>query len=167
MDFYFGAVATRSAPGARWVVDPFPFAPERYELGVRRGLTTIAVEGLCADWFERPNNARHRALARKLHECFFASAKRRPAPNSTPVDDAMIRESILHNLGRKSTPLVYPGELWSSVQHGLRPAKVLKRRVDQVVCALEIEGLLVRVPLARGSGFRWGLTRLERPEGRP
>src|SRR5215208_2939489 len=44
MAFYYGAVAVRNNPDAQWVVLPHPAGGGRFELGVRRGETTVAID---------------------------------------------------------------------------------------------------------------------------
>jgi hypothetical protein len=65
MAAYFGEVAVRSVPGARWVVQEYAFEVGRYEIGVRAGLVTVLLDRF-TDHFATPNNKRRQALYRRF-----------------------------------------------------------------------------------------------------
>ena len=68
--FYFGEVVVRNLDGAAWVVEEFPFVPERYTIGVRHGMLTMNL----ASFYEKlhhPKNKKHDSLWR-TYEHYFA-----------------------------------------------------------------------------------------------
>jgi hypothetical protein len=169
MAVYFGAVAKRRVAGARWVVEPSPFAAGHFELGVGVPLTCVMVSGMCDDWFKAPRNARQDALRRLYEDCWGAPRRAKPkAGNGTggakaavakevAVDDATIAREIERLLARKSTPLLLEGTLVTFVRHGLQDDRVKVGRIHAVLLALEKKGVVLAVPMARKKASRYRL----------
>jgi hypothetical protein len=68
MAMYFGETAVRCAH-AQWIVEPYFLAPDRYQLGVRKGLFTMMLTRF-TDHFREPDNKRHESLFRRYKKCF-------------------------------------------------------------------------------------------------
>lgn len=69
MAMYFGETVVRSTT-ARWIVEEYPFAPGKYELGVRKDLMTMMLYRF-TDHFLVPNNKRRQSLFRNYGKCFL------------------------------------------------------------------------------------------------
>jgi hypothetical protein len=70
LPFYFGEVLARIHPPFEWIVEESAFAPERYEIGVRRGLITVMLT-LPWDLSARPHNKRRLSMWRQF--CQYAA----------------------------------------------------------------------------------------------
>jgi len=68
MAMYLGEVAVRSA-GAEWVIQEFPFVPGKYQMGVRKGGTTLMLWRM-TDHFRVPNNKRRQSIYRQYKKLF-------------------------------------------------------------------------------------------------
>jgi hypothetical protein len=148
MSFYVGAVAVRTVPGAKWVVEGQGFVADRYEIGVEVGLSTSMIEGLCDDWHRRAG-VRKGALLRNFRDWWPAPEPKRKAKGADtgyastagkpPPDEAAVRAAVLTQIGLKSYKPMGGGTLFVFVRHRLRddrvPAKgffaLLKTMVDE------------------------------------
>jgi hypothetical protein len=156
MAYYLGAVAKRAVQGARWVVEAYPFTPGRYEIGIATAKHRLMLRGMCDAWHETPHNAREDALFRRFRETWVKAPAPR-APGATVPDGGAIAREIERLLARRSSPLLYPGELVTFVRHGLRNDKILAGEVARAAEQMCAKGLLEKVPLARKAGFRYRL----------
>jgi hypothetical protein len=154
MGFYFGAVAVRHAK-ARWVVEPFAFAPGTYEIGITTGrFTLMGIETLCESWHARPNNKTHRALAREYAQHFAPTPRRVSKPKPT---SAAIEAEVLRILGRKSCKGRYPWQLADELRDKLGATKTTLpgSTVERVLAAMAKRKRIVRVD--RGGSGRYSV----------
>jgi hypothetical protein len=68
MAMYFGETVVRNT-GAHWIVEGYFLAPEKYELGVRKGLISMMLHRF-TDHFREPNNKRRQSLFRRYKKYF-------------------------------------------------------------------------------------------------
>ena len=68
MAMYFGETTVRSAH-ARWIVEPYFLAPDKYELGIRQGSFTMMLSRF-TDHFREPGNKKRESLFRRYKKYF-------------------------------------------------------------------------------------------------
>ncbi len=153
MSFYVGAVAVRTVPGAKWVVEGQGFVAGRYEIGVHSGLQTMMVEGLCDDWHMRAG-VRKGALLRNFRSWWPAKEPEKKKPSRTPPpEEPRVREAIAAKLGLKSTGPMLGGSLHVAVRHRLRDDRVPMKWFVALLQTMVEEGRLATTPSAKGPKY--------------
>lgn len=71
MATYFGETVVRSTT-ARWIVEEYPFAPWKYELGVRKDSMTMMLYRF-TDHFLVPNNKRRQIFSVTTASAFYSA----------------------------------------------------------------------------------------------
>ncbi|TDK61830.1 hypothetical protein E2K98_13045 [Bacillus salipaludis] len=70
MAIYFGELVVLNNKDAIWEVEEYPFVPERYTFGVRKGLGSMSLGNWFIDHFKEPSNKRRNSLFRRYNHYF-------------------------------------------------------------------------------------------------
>jgi len=74
MAAYFGEVAIRNCPDARWAVREFAYGPGKYEIGIQKKLLYLMLSKF-TDHYKQPNNKRRQRLLGIFNQLFAAREK--------------------------------------------------------------------------------------------
>lgn len=71
---YFGEVVVRTVPGAAWIVEEFPFAEGRFNLGVQQGTITMMLPSFY-EKLHHPKNTKRNSMWRTYHHYYVPGSR--------------------------------------------------------------------------------------------